>query len=300
MIHSSTGLSPDGAVAAGHLGLPHVWHLRELVGPTGNVRLRGDRNGQVGRRVARTGVAIANSNTTAKAWFADAVGSVTVVPNGIVVEGLTSIRQTERGSDRLVFGMVANLSSTWKRHEDFVRAAAEVARVLPNSRFVVFGEIPDARDPYVEALRTLVTEYKLGETFEFRGYVQSAVDAMGALDVLVHPSDWESFGRVFIEAGAAGKPVIGVRAGAATEVVVHGETGLLCEPRDPSSLAGSMIELGRSDELRQRLGVGGRARVERLYTIDACASGVMDAYVRATARPTRSLRLADAVLRTMR
>src|SRR5207249_10983994 len=51
-----------------------------------------------------------------------------------------------------------------------------------------------------------------------------------------HP-EGEGFGLVFIEAGAAGLPVVAGRAGGTTEAVVDGETGLLVDPEDPDDIA---------------------------------------------------------------
>ena len=53
---------------------------------------------------------------------------------------------------------------------------------------------------------------------------------MGEVDVLVHPAESESFGRVIVEGMAAGLPVVGVAAGGVGEIVRHEETGLLVPP----------------------------------------------------------------------
>ena len=72
--------------------------------------------------------------------------------------------------------------------------------------------------------------------------------------MLVHPADNESFGRVVVEAMAAGLPVVGVRGGGVGEIVSNGETGLLSTPDDPSALAENIDRLIADADLRARLG----------------------------------------------
>ena len=52
-------------------------------------------------------------------------------------------------------------------------------------------------------------------------------DVLAALDVFASPSGYESFGLTFVEAWAAGLPVVGCRSGAIPTVVEHGSDGLL-------------------------------------------------------------------------
>ena len=65
---------------------------------------------------------------------------------------------------------------------------------------------------------------------------------------------------MFVEAMAAGKPVIAARAGATSEVVVDGETGLLISFGDEQALAGAIRRLAGDPELRKQLGSAGRRR----------------------------------------
>ena len=66
---------------------------------------------------------------------------------------------------------------------------------------------------------------------------------MDAMDIVVHASNREPFGRVLLEAMAAGRPVIAPREGGPLEIVADGETGLLVPPRDPDALAAAMVSL---------------------------------------------------------
>jgi len=79
-------------------------------------------------------------------------------------------------------------------------------------------------------------------------------------DVFCLPSVQEGFGIVFLEAMAAGKPIVAARAAAVPEVV---RNGILVEPGNPEALAQAMIQLYRDPDLRASLALGGLRDVEQ-------------------------------------
>ncbi|MFD1588586.1 glycosyltransferase family 4 protein [Halorientalis brevis] len=81
-------------------------------------------------------------------------------------------------------------------------------------------------------------------------------------DALVLPSHTEGLPRVVLEAQATATPVVATRVGGVPEVVRDGQTGLLCEARDPAGLAAALDRLAADDAERARLGREGRAAVE--------------------------------------
>ena len=81
-----------------------------------------------------------------------------------------------------------------------------------------------------------------------------------ACDVFCLPSVQEGFGIVFLEAMAAGKPIVAARAGAAPEVV---EQGLLVEPEDPAALVEAITALRDDPGLYESLRAKGLSVVER-------------------------------------
>jgi starch synthase len=100
---------------------------------------------------------------------------------------------------------------------------------------VIAGDGP-ARDRF---------ERELGEKGVFLGSVayERMPAVYAAIDALVLPSHTEGLPRVLLEAGATGRPVVATRVGGVPEVVIDGETGLLCPPRSPDQLAAGVDEL---------------------------------------------------------
>jgi glycosyltransferase involved in cell wall biosynthesis len=85
-------------------------------------------------------------------------------------------------------------------------------------------------------------------------------------DMLLFPSDGESFGLAAAEAMASETPVLGARAGGLPEVVLDGETGVLCEVGDHEALTRAAVDLlDRPDRLRA-MGRAGRERVKTHFS----------------------------------
>jgi glycosyltransferase involved in cell wall biosynthesis len=78
--------------------------------------------------------------------------------------------------------------------------------------------------------------------------------------LLAHASEIESQGIVFLEAMAAGIPVVAADAVAVGETVIDGETGLLCPVGDAAALAAAIARLLADPALRAHLGEAGRRR----------------------------------------
>jgi len=82
-------------------------------------------------------------------------------------------------------------------------------------------------------------------------------------DIFCLPSRQEGFGIVFLEAMAAGLPIVAARASAVPEVVADGECGLLVAPQNPEELASVLARLLSDPAERRRLASGGIERVRR-------------------------------------
>ena len=99
-------------------------------------------------------------------------------------------------------------------------------------------------------------------------------------DIFVLHTLYEGLGIVLLEAMACKKPVICTIAGATKEVVEHGKTGLLVPPRNPKALADAIIKLVDDEELRIKMGMEGRKKVEREYDLDVIVGKYIKLYRR--------------------
>ncbi|HKD38415.1 MAG TPA: glycosyltransferase family 4 protein [Pirellulales bacterium] len=290
LIHTNTFLTPEGGIAARRLGLPHVWHLRELIGRNQPFRLSIGRAALAQFLGQHASLVVANSKASAAA-AGDLIPAeiLRVVPNGIDTGAFAIRSRSQAIGGPIVLAMVASLSSRTKKHNLFIEAAARL-NDLAGVEFRIYGHDPSVGgaqrgDAYVDALHARIQQLSVADRFRFPGYMVDPAQIMAQIDVLVHPTDNESFGRVVVEAMAAGLPVVGVRGGGVGEIVVDGETGLLSSPDDPAALADNIRRVVRDGELRRQLGAAGRLRAESVYSLENCAAGILRVYEEAMALP---------------
>ncbi len=145
-----------------------------------------------------------------------------------------------------------------KRLEDLLAAAVRLRDRLPDVEVRIVGSGPEQ-----ERLRHLHAESDLGDTVLFLGDVPLArlAEEYVNADCFCLPSVQEGFGIVFLEAMAAGLPIVACRAAAVPEVVPDGVAGRLVEPRDPDRLADALEEILTDSVRRKELGEAGRRRV---------------------------------------
>ncbi len=113
---------------------------------------------------------------------------------------------------------------------------------------------------------------------------QTKWDAIEAATVVCVPSAQESFGRVYVEAWARGKPVIGGRIPPVMEVVTEGQNGLLVDPASASEIGMALERLLTDESLALRLGEGGRQERDRRFTWKQVAGRVEAVYDELLAR----------------
>ena len=131
--------------------------------------------------------------------------------------------------------------------------------------------------PELERLRRQAGRLALADRVEFSGHVsfsRLAAEYRRA-SVFCLPSRQEGFGIVFLEAMAAGLPIVAARAGAVPEVVGE-DCGVLVPPADPQALATALEELLGDAGRRASLGAAGKRRVER-FEAHAAASEFLKA-----------------------
>ncbi|MGZ4956480.1 MAG: glycosyltransferase family 4 protein [Methylobacter sp.] len=116
----------------------------------------------------------------------------------------------------------------------------EALRQLPTENFqvTVAGRL-DMEPKYVKQVQKFIQAAQLQERVFLKGPVQgqSLADLYQQHHLMVLPSAYESYGIVYVEAQQFGLPVIGTTAGAAGEIISHGNNGYLITPEDPQALA---------------------------------------------------------------
>lgn len=160
------------------------------------------------------------------------------------------------------FGMVARLVEQ-KGHRDLLEAFERVHEIHDDAHLVLVGSGTLRMD-----LDGLVEDKGLDDAVTFTGFRWDVPSLLQRFDVFVHPSRWEGFGLVFLEAMAARLPVVATQVGAIPEIVVDGETGYLSPPENPDALAENMIDLVRNPDRAKQFGEAGYERLRDQFSIE--------------------------------
>lgn len=138
-----------------------------------------------------------------------------------------------------------------------------VAAAEADIEAVVVGQTVD--EGHVADIRRLVDRRGLGDRVRFTGRL-SDNDLAATLresHVLAVPSRYEGFGIVYLEGMAFGLPAIASHAGGASDVVTHGETGVLIDPDDPAAVAEALESLATDPDRLAAMSRAARQRYER-------------------------------------
>ena len=175
--------------------------------------------------------------------------------------------------DSRVVGIVANVNPD-KGYESFVRAAAIIAREMPDAFFVAVGE---HRNPLGARMEALVAELSLTPRFRFLGPRSDPETLVPGMDVVCSASSTEGFSNAIGEAMACGVPCVVTAVGDSASIV--GETGVVVGPDDPPALAAGLRTLLEEspDELRRR-GRAARCRIEENFGVRRMVEGFESLY----------------------
>ena len=182
--------------------------------------------------------------------------------------------------DAPVVGKIARLFPL-KGHEQFLAAAAEISRQMPNTYFLFVGD-----GPLRDELRANADQLGLGDRVVMVGRVlpETVPQYIQAMDVVVHTSLREGIARVLPQAGAVGKPVVTFDLDGAPEVVRDGVSGYLVPPLNTNQVAKRTVELLRDPERRRAFGEVGRAFVAEHFSVEKMVERINAVYLESVSR----------------
>jgi glycosyltransferase involved in cell wall biosynthesis len=195
-------------------------------------------------------------------------------------ETLLSIRPVKNGrypqlsEEQRVVLTVARMdaSEQYKGHDVVLRALSSVIRNVANVTYIIVGGGDDRI-----RLERLARELDVAEHVVFTGeihdselvalYQRSEIFVLPARTVVTPANPkGEGFGIVFLEAMAFGKPVVGPKYGAPSELIRDGQNGLLVDPEDAASVAEALSTLLANPDLARAMGKAGSDWVRAHYS----------------------------------
>ena len=272
------------ATAARATGIPHVWHEH-------NIKRIHAVNTRLYRFVASTcawvvGPSRAVTDNLARAGLA----AEKLVPlyNGIDLRAFApDDARAQRVRDELgvasspAVGLFGQMLSH-KGHETLIDAAPSIRARVPDAKFVFVGALENP--PYEAHLRAKIAAVGLTDAFVFTGWRTDVPHVMRAMDLsVVATTTAEPAALSLMETMAMGRPIVATRTGGTPEIVEDGVCGLLFPPGDSVTLADHVAGLMLDAPRREQMGLAGRARMERTFTVEQHVAGMLDLYRRAVA-----------------
>jgi len=191
-------------------------------------------------------------------------GKVEIIPNGV------DFKKFENLQPKIFLKSEIRLITTSRLVEK--NGVADIIKALPYLSENISLEIIGTGE-LEEKLHSLAEKLNLKSRINFKGFVHP--DEISAYlhkaDIFVRPSLSEGFGNSFIEAMAAGLPVIATPVGGITDFVKDGETGLFSKPGDPKNLSETIKRLVEDISLMKKLSVAGRNIARERYDWDLIA-----------------------------
>jgi glycosyltransferase involved in cell wall biosynthesis len=273
LVHGNTSASRRSIVqAAVSARIPYVQHVRNVVT---------DPQSNYGYHVAAR--IVCNSDASG-AVFRDQPsfrGKTTTLYNAVDLSRYDDERDTRREElaltpSRPVIGFVGQIVPR-KGVTTLISAMPDVVARIPDAVLVIVGCAPPDETSYEAECRRLVVSLGLQDHVRFVGYRRDVPAFMRTFDVFALPTRSEPFGKVVIEAMAAGSPVVATHVGGIPEIITSSDLGTLIAPDDPAALSHALLAFltdpGRRAAVRARAATSARDRfsmrvmLERLQSL---------------------------------
>ncbi|MFH0765496.1 MAG: N-acetyl-alpha-D-glucosaminyl L-malate synthase BshA [Calditrichota bacterium] len=159
-----------------------------------------------------------------------------------------------------------------KRIDDVIEIFLAVRRKLP-ARLILVGTGPDL--PKAEQK---IHDHQAEQDVFFLGNQLSIIEILSASDILLLPSQTESFGLAALEAMAAGAVPIATESGGLPEVVQHGVTGFLAPVGEVETMVRYALELLTNASLLEKISAAAKAEAREKFNIETALDAYEDLY----------------------
>ena len=277
LLHANTPRTNLYAGLAGRLArIPVVWHCRNLLAP--GMRDTDRWFGWLPDRILCNSDAIAARFVGCR--WQDRV--VTII-NGVNLAEFhpdisTADIRRELGWENHPILIASSRLDPEKGHDTLLKAMQIVVAEFPSTRMVIAGRAAANPVERHALLELRIQELNLTGVVKLLGFRRDIPELLAAAEISVLPAEAEACGRVLFEAMAMTKPVVATASGGTPEIVMDGVTGLLVPPKNPAALAEALVALMEDPARRRAMGLAGRKRVEKHFTIQTHAGRTMDLY----------------------
>lgn len=268
IVHINTSYSYVGAVAANHLGIPIVWHIREFLEEDQQARYRNREYAYSLYKKASCVVAISQAIYDK---YAQKIGrkNLKMVYNGIDETEFYSTHELFTDGNQLI--TVGGLYPG-KGHATIIKALGKLKRQGHDDfHYLIVGDGEEK-----ESLVNLTINEGVEKEVEFYGLSKNPSELYKKADVFLMGSVAEAFGRVTVEAMMSGLLVIGRNSAGTSEILKDGEYGLLFNNQE--ELVDRLQDVFSNPDKYKTLAQKGQEHVMHTYTADNNANSIYQIY----------------------
>jgi glycosyltransferase involved in cell wall biosynthesis len=269
LVFTNTSTILEGALAARICGIPHVWHVLELLSLDPGLCPFLDLQAfyTLLNTITDKIVVVSKSVEEEIRQFIK-TEKIEVIHTGIEVQNGEFIHQDKRK----IFGFENNTPivsflgelSERKGILSLIDTASLIIEKFPQIKFVIAGRDGGVSDLLCKRLR----EKQINCSFKILGFRTDPFSIIASSDIFVLPSLADPLPLVVLEAMHMGKPVVATRSGGAAEMVVDGETGFVVPIGDSSAMAQAIVSLLENPKRMKVMGQQAKDRVRTVFSYE--------------------------------
>jgi glycosyltransferase involved in cell wall biosynthesis len=196
---------------------------------------------------------------------------IAVVPNPVELKEFFNLQSKKHKIPKILF---LGAYETFKGPQILLEALKDLKDEKFKCDFYGSGSLK-------ERLERMVKNFKVEDKVKINNPVEySEIPGLYEQhDLIVFPSLWpEPFGRIAIEAMAAGKPIIASKIGGIVDIIENGKNGFLTKPGDYKELRKNLEKLIKNKKLRKKIGKEGRKSVREKYAVNIISKKMNNIY----------------------
>ena len=203
---------------------------------------------------------------------------IKLVPRSVDLEKFKYRDPQDKRKEDFNVGIIGRITPL-KGHLHFIKAMARISRLVPRLKIWIVGDAPASKEAYKEELQILVRRLGLWHCTEFLGTQRDIPGILEHLDLVVlATTTHEAFGRVVVEAQAAGVPVVATKVGGVIDIIEDGKNGLLVPPADAKSMAEAIMRIFKDPQFARELAQNAYAKVKEKYNVELMVKNTLDVY----------------------
>lgn len=267
IVDTNTAVVFPGAIAAKHMKIKSVWHIREII-----------KNKFENKIISLmmdcyADLIIANSKATEEALNINK-NKIRVVYNAVEEKENVDIKP----HDKLIVGMAGRINR-WKGQKLLVDAAEIIHKSYPEVLFKIAGETFTGEEYLKKELEDYIAVKGLTQTVLLLGQINDMPSFYSDLDIFVLPSTQpEPFGIVVIEAMEFCLPVIATNHGGPTEIITDCVDGYLVDHMNAYQMAERIMGLLVNPQRRIQMGEKGQKKKRHLFSVAAMVKSVENVF----------------------